>query len=142
MALINCPECNKQISDKAVICVGCGAPVEVEEQFSIVGTPVKFCNLEIAENNFPKLMNWDEANEACKSLGEGWRLPSKDELVILGNKDNYLNGRLIYHLVSDNFYWSSTEKDINFAWYIFFSNCSVGNANKNHNGYARAVRSF
>ena len=29
MALINCPECNKQISDKAEICVGCGAPVEV-----------------------------------------------------------------------------------------------------------------
>ena len=49
MSLINCPECNKLISDKAQICLGCGAPVEVEEQFSIVGTPVKFCNLEIAE---------------------------------------------------------------------------------------------
>lgn len=27
MALINCQECNKQISDKAEICIGCGAPV-------------------------------------------------------------------------------------------------------------------
>lgn len=32
MALINCPECNKQISDKATICVGCGAPVVPPKQ--------------------------------------------------------------------------------------------------------------
>ena len=24
MALINCPNCNKEISDKAKVCVGCG----------------------------------------------------------------------------------------------------------------------
>jgi hypothetical protein len=30
MALISCPECNKQISDKANICVGCGAPVVID----------------------------------------------------------------------------------------------------------------
>jgi hypothetical protein len=29
MALINCPECNKQISDKSKECVGCGAPRHV-----------------------------------------------------------------------------------------------------------------
>ena len=28
MALINCPECNKQISDKAKICINCGYPIE------------------------------------------------------------------------------------------------------------------
>ena len=27
MALIRCPECGKQISDKAAICVGCGFPI-------------------------------------------------------------------------------------------------------------------
>ena len=27
MALINCPECGKQISDKAAACPNCGAPV-------------------------------------------------------------------------------------------------------------------
>jgi hypothetical protein len=27
MALINCTECNKEISDKATACPGCGAPV-------------------------------------------------------------------------------------------------------------------
>lgn len=27
MALIKCPECNKEISDKAEICVHCGYPI-------------------------------------------------------------------------------------------------------------------
>ncbi len=34
------------------------------------------------------LMNWDDAKEACENLGDGWRLPTKDELNILyKNKD-------------------------------------------------------
>lgn len=30
MALINCPECGKQVSDKASMCPNCGCPVEKE----------------------------------------------------------------------------------------------------------------
>ena len=26
MALLNCPECNKEISDKSEQCIGCGIP--------------------------------------------------------------------------------------------------------------------
>ncbi len=39
MALINCSECNKQISDKSEVCVGCGAPPEVFK--STVSKPTK-----------------------------------------------------------------------------------------------------
>lgn len=31
MALINCTECNREISDKATTCPGCGAPVSAAE---------------------------------------------------------------------------------------------------------------
>lgn len=31
MALINCPECNKEISDKATVCPNCGYPLPVKE---------------------------------------------------------------------------------------------------------------
>lgn len=31
MALINCPECNKEISDKAVSCPNCGYPMKTGE---------------------------------------------------------------------------------------------------------------
>jgi hypothetical protein len=30
MALINCLECNKEISDKAISCPNCGAPIKTE----------------------------------------------------------------------------------------------------------------
>lgn len=31
MALITCPECNKEISDKANVCIHCGCPITKEE---------------------------------------------------------------------------------------------------------------
>lgn len=34
MALINCPECGKQISDKAPACIHCGYPIQTEQAVS------------------------------------------------------------------------------------------------------------
>ena len=31
MALIQCPECGKEISDKALTCPSCGCPIKAEE---------------------------------------------------------------------------------------------------------------
>ena len=38
MAIINCPECNKEISDKATACPHCGCPIE-----SVVTETIKVC---------------------------------------------------------------------------------------------------
>ena len=55
---------------------------------SIVGTPIRIGNLEVAQNDFPNQMNWSEAKRACIELGSGWRLPTIDELnLICKNKD-------------------------------------------------------
>lgn len=32
MALIKCPECGKEISDKSKCCIGCGYPLEISEE--------------------------------------------------------------------------------------------------------------
>ena len=32
MALVNCHECNKQVSDSARVCPSCGAPVKATQQ--------------------------------------------------------------------------------------------------------------
>jgi hypothetical protein len=109
MALINCPECNKQISDKAEICVGCGAPVEVNLKF-IIGIPITFGNLEVAQYDFPDIMTWYDAKIDCAKLGNGWRLPIKDELNILYKNKDKIRG------FAGGSYWSSTEYDGNFAW--------------------------
>jgi hypothetical protein len=77
---------------------------EVIEPSSILGNTSKIGNIEIAQNDFPDIMYYQEAKYACEKLGDGWRLPSKDELNILfQNKDkigNFLNKD----------YWSLTVK--------------------------------
>ena len=49
----------------------------------IIGKPIKIGNLLVAQHDFPKTMNWNDAKKACAKLGAGWRLPTKDELNLL-----------------------------------------------------------
>jgi hypothetical protein len=137
MALINCPECNKQISDKADVCVGCGAPVEVNHK-SIIGIPIKFGNLEVAQYDYnsPIFITWGDAKIACAKLGNGWRLPSKDELDILYDNKDKIGG------FARDYYWSSTEFDDYDAWLQDFANGSQGHNLKFYTYYVRAVRSL
>jgi hypothetical protein len=75
---------------------------------SIIGRPIRLGNLEIAQNDFPELMNWADAKKACADLGNGWRLPTIEELTNM-----YLNKHKIGGF-SDDYYLSSTEdKNVN-----------------------------
>ena len=42
--------------------------------------------LQVAFKDLENKMTWDEANSACVKLGEGWRLPSLDELKIMSRE--------------------------------------------------------
>ena len=80
---------------------------------------------------------WDEAKEACEALGEGWRLPTKEELNEMYKKRDVVGG------FASNYYWSSTENDNNNAWKQNFNNGNQNNNNKNNNNNnVRAVRGF
>ena len=131
MSLINCPECDKQISHKAEICIGCGAPVVLSY---IIGKttsiPAMFVDksgyrksgeLEIAERDFVELMNWNDAKTKCDEIGLGWRLPTKAELRLMYSYQKPNDGNL--HLEDDRrmpisgliylgLYWSSDEKKL------------------------------
>ena len=138
MALINCPECNKQISDKAEICVGCGAPVKKNDESIIIIIPIKFGNLEVAQEDiiFPNSMTWNEANEVCVRLGNGWRLPNKDELNTLYQNKDTIDGFLYFY------YWSSTENDVDNAWAQYFYTGFQKHYDKNTKYNVRVVRSL
>ncbi len=117
MSLINCPECNKQISTKAEICVGCGAPVVLSY---IIGKTsiIEFESfhtrcLEIAERNFEELMSWNEANKKCNEIGYGWRLPTKAELGLIWSYKNEISG------LTSGFYWSSNKPLLDLSNYPF-----------------------
>ena len=49
----------------------------------IIGKPIRIGNLFVAEYNFPEEMDWINAKKACESLGNGWRLPTKKELILM-----------------------------------------------------------
>jgi hypothetical protein len=61
----------------------------------------KCYNLEVMETDLGK-MNYDEAKKACAELGDGWRLPTIDEL-------GFLYYRLNAQFNSEESYWSSTN---------------------------------
>jgi len=106
---------------------------------SIIGIPVKIENFEVAQNDFPNKMNWDDAKKQCENLGSGWRLPTKDELNNMFNNKEKISG------FSISFYWSSSEKlDLygkSVAWgQNFFGNGDANDGGKNYPQSVRAVR--
>ena len=71
----------------------------------------------VAQNRFSIKMSWEAANQAARSLGEGWRLPTIDELKLMGKNKAKLNidtseMRLCY-------YWSAHAQ---YDWSAFYFN--------------------
>ena len=88
--------------------------------------------LEVSDNL--GYMNWDDAIIACKKLGTGWRLPTKDELNMLYENKEEIGG------FASNVYWSSTEREYANAWIQDFINGVQVYSNKSNYDYVRAVR--
>jgi len=81
-------------------------------------------------------MNWVTAKKACEALGNGWRLPTKNELNILYQNRNKIGG------FRDSYYWSSSAGSNDDAWYQSFYRGNTYNYSKDSTYRVRAVRSF
>ena len=81
-------------------------------------------------------MNWEDAMADCEALGDGWRLPDKDELNLLYQNKEAIGG------FATNYYWSSTEDGSNHAWRQNFYSGGQNNGSKDFPIYVRAVRAF
>jgi hypothetical protein len=104
----------------------------------IIGKPVTIGNLVVAQNDFPNSMTWDNAKKACAKLGNGWRLPTKNELNTL-----YQNKNAIGYYSDMNYYWSSSVDYYNYFVDIqFFLTGFQGFASKSRDCRVRAVRSL
>ena len=79
-------------------------------------------------------MTWEEAMEYAKSLGDGWRLPTIEEL-----EEAYNNKIVEFQSYS---YWSSSKyaKNTNFGWYVSFYYGLVNSYFKTYTHYVRCVR--
>tara|TARA_B110000240_G_C13043633_1_gene260236 strand:+ start:34 stop:387 length:354 start_codon:yes stop_codon:yes gene_type:complete len=96
---------------------------------------VKIGNLEVMTEDLGE-MKWEEAKKACKNLGDGWRLPSKDELNLLYKNKEKIGGFLY------SYYWSSTENEFYTAWFQYFPNGGQDHFFKASIYGVRAVRTF
>ena len=79
-------------------------------------------------------MTWSEAKQYCSGLGNGWYLPSKQELYQLYVNKVGIGG------FSDDFYWSSTVRYEGSAWGLFFSNGNRWSYSYSSTGGVRCVR--
>lgn len=93
-------------------------------------------SLEVMKIDLGK-MTCDEARKACEKLGDGWRLPTIEELHFMYNKRDEIGG------FKDGFYWSGTEGDNVNAWYFNFTNGVTNDgfgSTKDDAFYVRVVR--
>ena len=87
---------------------------------------------------------WEAAKQWCAQYGRDWRLPSKDELLVIYRKKGVLNPILRangYTQLSD-WCWSSTEYDTKRAWYVYINHGYTSIDLKYSRNYVRAVSAF
>lgn len=77
--------------------------------------------------------NWEDAMKVCANLGDGWRLPTKDELIMLYTDLQYLDDY--------TYYWSSTEGIYDSAWCLLTRDGSMTPTPKQNTLRVRPVRS-
>jgi TolB-like protein len=99
--------------------------------------------LEAAPANYEFTSDWNSAEGKCRSLNiggfSGWRLPTKDELDLMYKnlKQKGLGG------FNNNWYWSSSQINSNYAWYQRFSDGGQFDIyGKGSTFSVRAVRAF
>ena len=106
-------------------------PFIVFSQNSVIGKPYNLNGLEISQFDFTQPMNYDEATEACSKLGDGWRLPTRDELE-----------KIYENKITDNsfYYWSNSSYDSDYVWCIGFEHKFIAVTLKTSYLYVRAVK--
>ena len=81
--------------------------IKLEQEPIICNHPA--ISFEVYPNDLGE-MTWNDAMKACADLGDGWRLPTRLELLLMHINQDGLGG------FANNYYWSSSEDDFNFAW--------------------------
>jgi len=86
-------------------------------------------------------MNWDEANEHAESLGNGWRLPTVEELATLIDYSRY-NPATAFPNHKTRFFWSSSVSagSASLAWGVNFAHGYVSINDKDFDYRVRCVR--
>lgn len=94
------------------------------------------------------IRGWQEKYPAfawCASLGDGWYLPAKSELLAIYKTKTKINATLEKQglEITNNWHWSSTEhSEMFYAWDVSMYEGDTSNFYKSYNYYVRAVSAF
>ena len=77
--------------------------------------------IEVAENDFPDEMTYDQAKRACAGLGNGWRLPTQNELLAM-REQLWKKGKA--NLTKET-YWNSNHDKSGNPWAVQMSDGGV-----------------
>ena len=102
-------------------------------QKNIIGNAQKIGKLMVAQRDFPSQLKWNEAFQACAKLGNGWRLPNKEELNLLFINKAKMGG------FSGQYYWTVSESSDGRAWLQFFNDGTQDDYYKISKCWVRAV---
>jgi len=98
-------------------------------------------SIQVAKEDQEIKMNWNMAMQACQNLGDGWRLPKKEELEAM-HEQLHKQGK--GNFKTDWVYWSSTEEDGDVAFDFSFNDGTAAinyhDGGKNTLSLVRAVR--
>lgn len=93
---------------------------------------------DLGYGNIPNqaLMTWHDAIKSCELLGDGWRLPNKEELYLIYKKKENLQ------IIPLHGYWSSDEFDKDSAYYQYFFTGIQYIFNKSFPCFVRPIRYY
>jgi len=93
--------------------------------------------IEVYPKNLDGAYSWNDAIAACEALGDGWHLPTKEELNLLFNNKEKIDG------FKEGFYWSCSEYSTTSAWSQYWPSGGPGYQFTYYKAvayYVRAVR--
>ena len=93
--------------------------------------------IEVYPKNLDGAYSWNDAIAACEALGDGWHLPTKEELNLLFSNKEKIDG------FKEGDYWSCSECSAASAWGQYWGSGYPGGQgyiDKTSAAYVRAVR--
>lgn len=100
--------------------------------------PLTGAIIQVASNNYSDDMTWSDAKKACDELGDGWRLPTIDEIITIHN-DLYKKGIGNFKVIDFKQYWVNCEFNDEQAFSYNFNYSGMHSFVKNKN-VAQVVR--
>lgn len=114
MALINCPECNREVSDKAKVCPHCGYPIVDDKKVNIVsvnGTEYDISNIKkqydiISEENKQRLYKRSSWQYRCCLNPELTKKKAPD----FGGDKSFFGGDITQEICKTFNWWKKNDK--------------------------------